>query len=106
MVERNIAATGFEKCSRLIRGDAFGALSGLRGQKFGLILLDPPYGGELLNQALRQIAEIDILQTGGIIVCESAREDLIQPLEEPYRVKKQYRYGAIAITTFTRGETK
>ena len=105
-VERNIAATGFEKCSRLIRGDAFGALSGLRGQKFGLILLDPPYGGELLNQALRQIAEIDILQTGGIIVCESAREDLIQPLEEPYRVKKQYRYGAIAITTFTREETK
>lgn len=106
VVERNIAATGFEKCSRLIRGDAFGALSGLRGQKFGLILLDPPYGGELLNQALRQIAEIDILQTGGIIVCESAREDLIQPLEEPYRVKKQYRYGAIAITTFTWEETK
>ena len=106
VVERNIAATGFEGSSRLIRGDAFGALSGLRGQKFGLILLDPPYGGELLNQALRQIAEIDILQTGGIIVCESAREDLIQPLEEPYRVKKQYRYGAIAITTFTREEIK
>ena len=73
---------------------------------YDLIFLDPPYGGKILKDALFAIERFDILSSNGIIVCESAREDLIQPLEEPYRVKKQYRYGAIAITTFTREETK
>ena len=102
VVRRNIEATGFQKQSRLIPGDALLALRQLNGNPFGLILLDPPYGGALLNQALERIVQIDNLRPGGIIVCESAREDVIEPLRPPYAILKEYRYGAIKITTITR----
>ena len=102
VVRRNIEVTGFQKQSRLIPGDALLALRQLNGNPFGLILLDPPYGGALLNQALERIVQIDNLRPGGIIVCESAREDVIEPLRPPYAILKEYRYGAIKITTITR----
>lgn len=101
VVRRNIEVTGFQKQSRLIPGDALLALRQLNGNPFGLILLDPPYGGALLNQALERIVQIDNLRPGGIIVCESAREDVIEPLRPPYAILKEYRYGAIKITTIT-----
>lgn len=102
VVRGNLQTTGFADRGRLIPGDALLALQQLQGSKFGLILLDPPYGGALLNQALQRIAQIDNLQTGGIILCESAAEDVIEPLPAPYRLKREYRYGATRITTFTR----
>lgn len=106
VIRRNLETTGLAEKSLLLAGDSFAALDRLAGRKFGLILLDPPYGGQLLNRALDRIGQIDILLPGGIIVCESAREDLIQPPPLPYQLKKRYQYGAIAITTLTRqGET-
>lgn len=102
IVQKNLEISGLADKGRLIAGDAFEALNRLAGEKFGLILLDPPYGGELMNRALACIGQIDNLQTGGIIVCESAREDRIQPPPPPYRVKKQFFYGATAITIITR----
>lgn len=102
VVRNNLQATGFADCARLIPGDALLALRQLSGRKFGLMLLDPPYGGGLLNQALQRIAEIDNLLPGGIIICESAAEDVIEPLPAPYKLKKEYHYGATRITTFTR----
>ena len=102
IVRKNLELSGLADKGRLTAGDAFDALDRLAADKFGLILLDPPYGGELLNRALARIGQIDNLQTGGIIVCESAREDQIQPPPAPYRVKKHVFYGATAITVIAR----
>ncbi len=102
VIRRNLAAAGLADKGLLLAGDSFAALERLADRKFGLILLDPPYGGQLLNRALDRIRQIDILLPGGIIVCESAREDQIQPVSPPYRLKKRYQYGATAITTLTR----
>ncbi len=40
-----------------------------------MIFLDPPYGGVILENALKQIETFDILSVNGIIICESAVED-------------------------------
>lgn len=63
--------------------------------KYNLILLDPPYGGKILNDALFMLNQFDILAPSGIILCESAVEDEIY---SSYQVAKEYRYGAIKIT--------
>ncbi len=102
VLQKNLEISGLEDKGRLRAGDAFDALNGLAGRKFGLIILDPPYGGQLMNRALDRIGQIDNLQTGGIIVCESAREDQIQPPPAPYRVEKQFFYGATTVTIITR----
>lgn len=66
-----------------------------RANKYNIILLDPPYGGKILNDTLFMLNEFDILAPSGIILCESAVEDEIV---SPYKLGKEYRYGAIKIT--------
>lgn len=98
---KNIKNCGFEGRCRLASKDAFSVLAAEAGG-FGLIFLDPPYGGEILNRALGDICRFDILHQGGIIICESAKEDKITPLKEGYKILKEYGYGSIKVTTITR----
>lgn len=39
-------------------------------EKFDVIFLDPPYRAGLMNKALRIIEERELLNKGGIVVCE------------------------------------
>ena len=54
----------------LVRGDALGTAQGLaaRGQRFGLILLDPPYQTEWLQRILPVCAPL--LSEGGLVYAE------------------------------------
>ena len=79
------------------------ALSFLRScGKFDLIFLDPPYDSGLYEPVLNAINLVDILSDGGIIVCESRREISLPELQAPYRRLREYRYGKVKITTYTR----
>ena len=71
-----------------------------------MIFLDPPYGGELLNRAIAEICRIDILTEGGIMVCESAADDVLEPVVAPYRIVKQYSYGHIVLTIITKEDAE
>ncbi len=102
-IEANIQNCGFERSCQLIKGDSFQFLQRQRKESFHLIFLDPPYGGTLLNRAVNEICRIDILTEGGIMVCESALEDVLEPVSAPYRVVKQYPYGNIVVTIITKG---
>ena len=70
--------------------------------KFDLIFLDPPYDAGLYEPALKTINLVDILSEGGIIVCESRREMELPELEEPYRKGREYRYGKVKISLYTK----
>ena len=105
-IEANIKNCGFEKNCQLIKGDSFQFLQRQKKDSYHVIFLDPPYGGELLNRAIADICRIDILTENGIMVCESAAEDVLQPVAAPYRVVKRYSYGNTAVTIITKGETE
>ena len=103
-IEANIRNCGFDRNCQLIKGDSFTFLQRQKKDSYHLIFLDPPYGGELLNRAIAEICRIDILAEGGIMVCESAVTDELQPVQAPYRVVKQYRYGHTDLTIITKGD--
>ena len=105
-IEANIKNCGFERNCQLIKGDSFVFLQRQKKDSYHLIFLDPPYGGELLNRALEAICRIDILAEGGIIVCESAAEDVLMDIPAPYRVVKRYPYGHSAVTILTKGDAE
>ena len=69
-------------------------------EKFDIILLDPPYAEVFLETALKMITEIDILQSGGIIVTERPLgKDL--PYEfSGYTRSKDYKYGNTLLTLY------
>ena len=105
-IEANIRNCGFDRNCQLIKGDSFTFLQRQKKDSYHLIFLDPPYGGELLNRAIAEICRIDILAEGGIMVCESAADDVILPVQAPYRVARQYRYGHTDLTIITKGDAQ
>ena len=66
--------------------------------KFDLIFLDPPYKSGLMDTVLRKIIQFDILSEGGIIICETSCETDIFPMNEPYYVGREYKYGKVKLT--------
>lgn len=61
-----------------------------------LVFLDPPYGQNLVNDALSLMADQNVLADNSIIVCESAKDDVID--YNGYELCKEYLYSDIKIT--------
>lgn len=101
IIRENVEHTGFENRSRVVQGDAISFLTSCR-EKFSLAFLDPPYAAGLLDKALLKMAEIDIMTENGIIVCESAADQILPQLPPPYVMGRDYRYGKIKLTVYHR----
>lgn len=103
VIRKNIAAARVEDRAEVIGADFVSALRRMQGRQFDVIFLDPPYGGKILNEALKFIELFDILCTDGIIVCESAVQDKIV-CPDSLCIRKQYKYGAIRLTSMVHAD--
>jgi 16S rRNA G966 N2-methylase RsmD len=61
--------------------------------------------GYLLDAALKKINEFDILRERGIIVCESRAGHNTPDAEPPYKRLREYRYGGVKITLYSKETT-
>ena len=100
LVRQNLELCGLADRARVKKGDALAYLRS--GEKFDLIFLDPPYGSDLLDQAMETITRFDICRGHGIIVAESAADHILPTVQEPYSLYREYRYGKIKLTVFHR----
>ena len=98
-MQENLRRAKLESAARVVRSDAFAFLSACRA-KFDLILLDPPYAGQILENALTRISEIDILEEHGIIIAESPADKALPGRFGPLAACKTRRYGQILLTEF------
>ena len=79
---------GVENC-KLLKDDYSNALLKFRNnKKFDIIILDPPYALNLINDCINKIYEYDLLNDGGIIVCEYEAENVNTDLFELIKEKK------------------
>ncbi|MCQ5129808.1 16S rRNA (guanine(966)-N(2))-methyltransferase RsmD [Butyricicoccus faecihominis] len=99
-VKKNIAAARLVDRAQLHSTDADKFIAYAKKDAYDLIFLDPPYGGKILAAALSAIETFDILSTNGIIICESAVEDVFT---SGFETVKTYRYGATLITVLQKG---
>ena len=99
LVRSNLKLCRLSDRARVVQGEALSFLASDR-ERYHLVFLDPPYQTELLENALKKIAEIDILMENGIIICESPADKVLPELPQPYRKGREYRYGKIKITVY------
>ena len=99
LIKENLKRTKLEQFARVIRSDYMAYLKTCR-DKFDIIILDPPYAEVFLENSLKMITEIDILQSGGIIVAERpVGKDL--PGDFPgFERSRDYKYGNTLITIY------
>lgn len=102
VVRENLASTGLADRAAVHQRDFSAFLQSARGEKYGVVFLDPPYAQTALERALEIIADIDIVSGNGIIVCESALDKVLPELDAPYTKGREYRYGKIKLTLYRR----
>ena len=99
LIQENLKRTKLDGQGRVVRSDY---LDFLRRSKetFDIIFLDPPYAEVFLENALNLITEIDILQTGGIIVAERPLGKELPWEYAGYQRSKDYKYGNTLVTVY------
>ena len=99
LIRENLKRTRLEAEGKVVRSDYLAFLKRCR-ETYDIIFLDPPYAEVFLETALKCIAEIDILQSGGIIVAERPLgKDL--PWEfDGFQRSRDYKYGNTLLTVY------
>ena len=99
LIRENLKRTKLEADARVVRSDYLTYLKSCR-ETFQIILLDPPYAEVFLEKALKSITEIDILQSGGIIVAERPLGKELPWEFEGFTRSKDYKYGNTLLTVY------
>ena len=99
LIRENLKRTKLEQDAKVVRMDYLDYLKRCR-EKFDIIFLDPPYAEVFLENALKCITEIDILQSGGIIVAERPLGKDLPWDFEGYTRSKDYKYGKVLLTIY------
>ena len=99
LIHENLRRTKLENNARVIRSDYANFLKNCTEQ-FDIIFLDPPYAEVFLENSLNLITEIDILESGGIIVAERPVGKEL-PWDFPgFTRSKDYKYGNTVLTLY------
>ena len=102
IIRQNLQKTGLSDRAELVCRDYMEYLNHTK-KSFDLIFLDPPYREKFLENALKRISEIDILKSGGIIICERPAEKALPEEFSTFRRVKDYRYGKTGVTVYRAG---
>ncbi len=99
LISENLKRTGLSSKARVCRSDYRSYLD-KTVESFNIILLDPPYGEVFLENSLKLITEIDILQSGGIIVTERPSDKELSVQISGFTRSRDYKYGNTLLTIF------
>ena len=99
LIRENLKRTKLENYASVVRSDYLSYLKRSK-ETFQIILLDPPYAEIFLENSLKMITEIDILETDGIIVAERPVGKEL-PWEFPgFSRSRDYKYGKTLLTIY------
>ena len=101
IVTANCKTAGVERQSDIRHGEAMAFLANIRGP-FDLVLLDPPFHQDLIQQVLPALQ--DKLAPGGVILAETEREAVLPERVGSLVRTKQYYYGKIMVSRYEREE--
>lgn len=99
LIAENLKRARLEQNARVVKADYLAYLSRCR-EKYQIIFLDPPYAEVFLENALKRITEIDILQSGGIIVAERPLGKELPWDFDGFTRSKDYKYGKVLLTLY------
>lgn len=97
VIRENLMSTGFVKNAKVISDDAVNFVRHAV-DKYDIIFLDPPYRQGYPDQLLPLLGRL--LTEDGIILFEHGSDEKLPDTAEGISVKKRYRYGKIAVTSY------
>ena len=99
LIKENLRRCRMEGEGRVVRSDYLEFLSRCR-EKFDLVFLDPPYAEVFLENSLKKLGEIAILESGAIIVAERPADKELSVEIHGFTRSKDYKYGKTLLTLY------
>ncbi|WP_462409164.1 16S rRNA (guanine(966)-N(2))-methyltransferase RsmD [Neobacillus sp. Marseille-QA0830] len=108
IIHENIKNCRFEEKAEVFRNDADRAIKAIikRDIRFDFVFLDPPYKRQQLVQLMEKMAEQNLVNPNGIIVCEHGTDVKLPEIVESFTQIKQEQYGITAVTIFSHLNTE
>lgn len=103
LIRENLKRTKLSELATVVKSDYQNYLSRCK-EKFDIIFLDPPYAEVFLENALKQITEIDILYSSGIIIAERPLGKELPYEFDGFTRSKDYKYGKILLTIYRKSD--
>ena len=99
LIRENLRRCRMEGEGRVVRSDYLEFLSRCR-ETFDIVFLDPPYAEVFLENSLNKLGEIDILESGAIIVAERSVDKPLFVEIPGFARSKDYKYGNTLLTLY------
>jgi len=101
IVKKNAEKTKMADKCRTIISDACNYVRKMSGkEKYHIIFIDPPYASDLVIQTLDKIIASDILAEGGLVFCETDKEDIFEGREDIFdyfTMRRNGSYGKVKL---------
>lgn len=92
-IETNLNKCGLSDVSTVYSTDVINALSRMRGQKFDMVFMDPPYNKNLEKDVLSQLMRLELLNDDAIVIVEASIDtDMSFATELGYTVSREKCY--------------
>lgn len=99
LVRDNVKLCGEGRNAVITHGDYQRTLDNI-DEEVDVFLLDPPYDKQLLEQAIEEVSERQLLAQGGIVVAEHSRDHMLPDTLGRLEKKKEKRYGTVVLSIF------
>lgn len=96
VVEKNILYCGLQDRANIYLSDAVSYAS--RSATYDIVFLDPPYHKNLVDKVLPLV--VANMSDGGIIACETAKDEALPESCAGFSVAKEKTYGKIKLTLY------
>ncbi|AHM56753.1 putative rRNA methyltransferase YlbH [Peptoclostridium acidaminophilum DSM 3953] len=100
IVKENLEKTRLVEKADVYMLEAGAAVSRLRGEKFDIVFLDPPYSRDMVPWILDAILSSDILSSKAVVVVEHEKTDEILNRYGSLAMYKTRQYGIVAVSFF------
>jgi 16S rRNA (guanine(966)-N(2))-methyltransferase RsmD len=102
VIETNLTKTKLQDHVSLMLMDVDQALNRMKGQKFDVVFMDPPYGKSHVQRVLDRLNTDDIVNENGIIIVEHHMDDEMRDDYSLFSIEKQKKYGITGVTIYRR----
>ena len=99
LIRENLKRTKLSEKGRVVRSDYMHYLQTCH-ETFDIVLLDTQYEEVFLENALKKLTEIDILESGAIIVAERPVDKELPWAFPGFTRSKDYKYGNTVLTLY------
>ena len=80
--------------------DVITALGLLRGSKFDVVFMDPPYKESVIKSVLKELLNCDIVKSNSVVIVEHHKKEVIRDEVGDFILLKQKKYGETVISVF------